>query len=150
MDYKRVVTREDFHNDYKVYDRKSAISCNSKEELMNKILESSDEIMSKIVSSFMNDNVDIREFAQIIKDYCGWEHLEIIPVREESFIVPNTMFLTKAECKEHIERNVHHYTSKAHTYAMTAWRAPKVERLLNILSSTPWDYVLELESNKYS
>ena len=40
-------------------------------------------------------------------------------------------------------------TSEAHSYAMTAWRAPKVERLLNILSSTPWDYVLELESNKH-
>ena len=65
--------------------------------------------------------------------------------REESFIVPNTMFLTKAECKKHIEKNAYHYTSKAHSYAMTAWRSPKVDRLLNILSTMHWDYILELE-----
>jgi hypothetical protein len=44
------------------------------------------------------------------------------------------MFLTKAEAKEHIEANHYHYTKEAHTWAMTAWRAPKVERLLKVLS----------------
>lgn len=55
------------------------------------------------------------------------------PEREEHFVRPNTMFLTKAEAKRHIEVNHYHYTDRAHTYAMTAWRAPKVERLLKIL-----------------
>ena len=61
-----------------------------------------------------------------------------------------SLILTKAECKEHIEKNAHHYTSKAHTYAMTACRAAKVDRLLNLLSTMDWDYILELESNKHS
>lgn len=48
------------------------------------------------------------------------------------------MFLTKAEAKRHIRLNKHHYTSETHTYVMTAWRAPKVERLLNILETFDW------------
>ncbi|MFI2856879.1 hypothetical protein ACH6EH_07035 [Paenibacillus sp. JSM ZJ436] len=60
-------------------------------------------------------------------------------VKEESFIVPDTMFLTKEEARQHLKLNHYHYTSKAHTYAMTAWRAPKVERLLKILSEFNFD-----------
>lgn len=62
--------------------------------------------------------------------------------KEVSFIVPDTMFLTKVEAKKHLELNHYHYTSKAHTYAMTAWRAPKVERLLKILESFEWDQLV--------
>lgn len=51
------------------------------------------------------------------------------------FVRENTMFLTKAEAKQHIERNRHNYTDEAHTYAMTALRAPKVARLLDILET---------------
>jgi len=56
-----------------------------------------------------------------------------VPTKKEHFVRENTMFLTKAEAKRHIELNHYHYTPEAHTYAMTAWRAPKVERLLKIL-----------------
>jgi hypothetical protein len=60
-------------------------------------------------------------------------------IREE--IVPNTMFLTLRECKEHIKANSHHYNSTAHPYAMTAWRSPQVARLYEILEKTDWDNV---------
>lgn len=69
-------------------------------------------------------------------------------VREEEFIAPNTMFLTKAEAKRHLELNHYHYTSKAHTYAMTAWRAPKVERLLKILSEFDFDSLINYDNSK--
>jgi hypothetical protein len=45
------------------------------------------------------------------------------------------MFLTKRECKEHIERNHYHYNDTVHTYAMTAWRSPQVEKLIKILQT---------------
>ncbi|MBM7598240.1 hypothetical protein JOC34_000597 [Virgibacillus halotolerans] len=63
------------------------------------------------------------------------------PVKEEEFIAPNTMFLTKEEAKNHLRVNHYHYSSKAHTYAMTAWRAPKVAKLLDILETFDWDSV---------
>ncbi|MET3209726.1 UNVERIFIED_CONTAM: hypothetical protein ABIC26_002673 [Paenibacillus sp. PvR008] len=71
------------------------------------------------------------------------EGASLHPERQEHFIRQNTMFLTKDEAKRHIEANHYHYTSKAHTYAMTAWRAPKVERLLKILSEYDFDTLIE-------
>lgn len=60
-------------------------------------------------------------------------------VKEEEFIVPNTLFLTKEEAKRHLIWNKHNLSSKAHTYAMTALRAPKVERLIKILNEFDFD-----------
>jgi len=89
------------------------------------------------------------EFDEITCNITGMEWLckyysddtELVPVREEHFVHPNTMFLTKQEAKDHLKSNYYHYSSKAHTYAMTAWRAPKVERLLKILETFDWDKV---------
>lgn len=79
-------------------------------------------------------------------EYIGWHlngdgYFDEVSVKEEEFIRPNTMFLTKEEAKSHLELNHYHYTSKAHTYAMTAWRAPKVEKLINILLNFDWDSI---------
>lgn len=52
---------------------------------------------------------------------------------KEPRISCNTMFLTQAEASAHLEDNRHHYDPAAHTYAMTAWRSPQVERLYGIL-----------------
>ena len=59
----------------------------------------------------------------------------IYDYKKVAVIKENTMFLTKQEAKEHIEANYYHYNKSAHTYAMTAWRAPKVERLLKLLET---------------
>jgi hypothetical protein len=69
------------------------------------------------------------------------EGASLHPERKEHCVRENTMFLTKAEAKRHIELNHYHYTSEAHTYAMTAWRAPKVERLMKILETFDWDSI---------
>lgn len=71
------------------------------------------------------------------------ENAYLVPVREESFIVPNTMFLTKKEAKKHLKLNHYHYTEGAHTYAMTAWRSPVVERLLSILNNADLKQILK-------
>ena len=56
----------------------------------------------------------------------------------ENFIVHNRIFLTKRECKEHIEVNKHHYDNPR-PYRMTAWRSPQVEKLYDILLNTDWN-----------
>ena len=63
------------------------------------------------------------------------------PVKKESYIVPDTLFLTKREALKHLEINAHHYTKDAHTYAMTAWRSPEVQQLLEIIETFDWDKV---------
>lgn len=67
-------------------------------------------------------------------------------VHEESlvhFTQPNTMFLTKREAEEHIQRNKHHYSEDAHPYAMTALRSPQVEKLFEILETVNWETLPE-------
>ena len=79
------------------------------------------------------------------------ESMEVIPenvyesgyYRLEPCIYPNTMFLTNRSCKKHIEANHYHYSSDAHSYAMTAWRSPEVERLFNILDKINWHLMKE-------
>lgn len=96
------------------------------EDMANEAKEGYEEIMCEVTA------------LDWIKQYYD-EDAYLVPVEERHFIRPNTMFLTKAEAKKHIELNHYHYSPKAHTYAMTAWRAPKVERLLKILETFDWD-----------
>lgn len=42
-------------------------------------------------------------------------------------------FLTKEAAQEHLNKNHYHYSKDAHTYAMTAWRNPEFEQLINII-----------------
>ncbi|MNC09459.1 hypothetical protein D3C75_570820 [compost metagenome] len=70
------------------------------------------------------------------------EDAYLVPTKEEHFVVQNTFFLTKAEAKQHIEANHYHYSKRAHTFAMTAIRAPKVERLWEILSTFDFEKLL--------
>ena len=67
-------------------------------------------------------------------------------IREGNQIVNNTMFLTKYDARAHLLNNKHNYSDKAHTYAMTAHRSPRVEQLIQILNDCDWDRVTELEA----
>lgn len=140
MDYKWIPTWEEHAERYSIrYDDEGYYS------------------LEEIVEAINNDEFDISEeqkkaFQDIDTDYVDdvldwvkeniYEDAYSIPEKKESFIVPNTMFLTKTEAKRHIELNHYHYTSEVHTYAMTAWRAPKVERLIKILETLDWDSLL--------
>ncbi|QZA69846.1 hypothetical protein 043JT007_60 [Bacillus phage 043JT007] len=95
--------------------------------------------LREMVDYFMTDEDEMLEWVRVNIDSEAY----LVYEREEEFIVPNTMFLTKQEAKNHIKVNHYHYTSKVHTYAMTAWRAPKVERLINILENFDWDSLKE-------
>lgn len=53
-------------------------------------------------------------------------------------IYPSTMFLTQKEAESHLRANDYYYSGDAHTYAMTAWRSPDVERLWKILREVDW------------
>lgn len=63
---------------------------------------------------------------------------ELIYVRRVGHIAQNTCFITWADAVEHLERNKHHYSTDAHPYAMTAFRSPQLERLLEIVKTTGW------------
>lgn len=75
------------------------------------------------------------------------ESIRYIPIREEYFIAPDTMFLTNRGAKKHLEANYYHYHKDAHTYAMTAWRSSEVKQLWDILDKINWR---EMKEEKFS
>ena len=71
---------------------------------------------------------------------------EICRYKDRHIVREDTFFLSKKQCQEHIAKNHYHY-NKPHTYAMTAWRSPQVEKLMQILEQTDWQSLLQ-EENK--
>lgn len=63
---------------------------------------------------------------------------EVISYKIIPKIYENTMFLTQKDAEDHLRSNDYHYSEDAHTYAMTAWRSPRVEMLIKILQGVDW------------
>lgn len=64
--------------------------------------------------------------------------LDVIYEQRRSVPAADTMFLKYRECCEHIKRNDYHY-SNPRSFAMTAWRSPQIERLIEILRTADFD-----------
>ncbi len=82
-----------------------------------------------------NESVELRD-AEDVADWLeenGFDEYHVIPYQYKDKIYPNTMFLTEKDAAEHLRANDYHYDETAHTYAMTAWRSPAVEKLIKIL-----------------
>jgi len=146
-DYKMVPCREGCHDEHHVYsaEKECSVELNALLEEIESDAEY-DELSDNAKKELKDIGCEVTALDWLEKYYA--EDVKIIPVREEHFIRQNTMFLTKAEAKKHIELNHYHYSDKAHTYAMTAWRAPKVERLLKILETFDWDSIQDISEIK--
>lgn len=146
MDYRTVPTHEDYDYDRTMYFHNDGDHTEFKnvEELKDFLSDHflDDEEVGGLRNWLNDEEITFEELWELVMEYMNDDgHFDEVPVKEEAFIVPNTMFLTKEEAKRHLDINHYHYTSKAHTDAMTAWGAPKVERLLNILMAFDWDSV---------
>lgn len=144
MDYRTVPGHEDYDNGWieYFYNDGDHVAFHSFEDLKEFIEEYYDDEINNdqdLRELLYNNNGNFYELWEYIEDHHdGNGYFDTVFAKEEEFIVPNTLFLTKEEAKRHLELNHYHYSSKAHTYAMTAWRAPKVERLMKILETIDW------------
>lgn len=75
------------------------------------------------------------EFKQWLLNEFGFE---LVTYKTIEKTYDNTMFLTQIDAEEHLQNNAYHYSEDAHTYAMTAWRNPRMEKLLKILQEVDW------------
>lgn len=151
MDYRTVPANDDYDSGayQHFYNDGDHTEFESFSDLKEFIEEHSEEEIEK--------DCDLYEYLNDInEDFCAlWEYIEDnlnddgyfskVFSKEESYLVPDRLFLIKSEAKKHIESNPRHYSPKAHTYAMTAWRAPKMERLMKILETFEWDKLLNGE-----
>ena len=83
----------------------------------------------------------ISSISEFVKEFGHEMDVHLIRYKEEDKIFENTMFLTIRECEEHIKLNYYHYPKDAHSYAMTAWRSPQIEKLYKILQEVDWNNV---------
>lgn len=79
---------------------------------------------------------DTKSLADWLNEYQGNDAFTAVPYMDRQMVYSDTLFLTRKEAMEHLRRFHYHYDDEAHTYAMTAWRAPDVERLYGILEET--------------
>lgn len=142
MDYKWVITAEGYEDRISLYDS-DACETESLEDYVEEILKGerredfSEDAIEEL--EYLNEHSSLSEVYGWIEEFDDSNRYYPIYEEEVSFIAPNTMFLTKEEAKAHLASNHYHYSEKAHTYAMTAWRAPKVARLIKILNEFDFD-----------
>lgn len=91
---------------------------------------------------FSNISKDADSVLEFVQEHYDSE-AQLVPVEEISYIVPNTMFITKQDAIDHLKDNSHNYTDQAHTYAMTALRSPKVEQLYRIILDSDFTSIKE-------
>lgn len=146
-DYRIVPANEEYDDGFiqYFYSDGDFVAFETVDELRDEIREHFDNEedikRNHLLSALMEqgDFEDLWEYIQRNLNDCGC-YSECY-VKEEGYNVPNTVFLTKKEAKEHLWKNKHHYTEKAHTYAMTAWRSGEVSKVLDMLMNTDWDKV---------
>lgn len=61
------------------------------------------------------------------------EAVSVAYIAYDEVIKPDAMFLTRKDAKAYLKNNRHHYTGKAKTYAMTAYRSHRYEMLIDVL-----------------
>ena len=71
-----------------------------------------------------------------------WSGFRIVYALRRERIVPDTLFLTHADCEEHLRAYGYNYESDAHAFVMTAIRSPRYERLIRILQTVDFDNML--------
>lgn len=74
---------------------------------------------------------DLHEIQKWLEEQ-GYNY-EIIAYKLVQKIYENTMFLTQIDAENHLRANAHHYSEDAHTFAMTAWRDWRMDKLIKIL-----------------
>lgn len=153
MDYRTVPGHEDYDNGFDSYfyndgDHSEFHNFDELKDFLEEYYEDGVESDDYLLELLSDKTKDIDTLWAYIENHLNDDgYFSKVFVKEESFIRPDTMFLTKEEAKRHLELNHYHYTSKAHTYAMTAWRAPKVDQLLKLLQTFDWDSI-EVKENE--
>jgi len=149
MDYRDEVTAEGYHDDVKLYDDHACHTFDSVDDYIEDIeerikdedlheddVEDIRECINTIKSSAYVSDFEIEDLFESVGDE---NNMRIVYTKKEAYIVPNTFFLTKKDAKDYLERYGYNHTDKAHTYAMTAIRSPKMSALTKILESFDWD-----------
>lgn len=139
--YRQYPAHEDYADSSYLVDDEGNVIGENLGEVIKKLLEDHDEILQE--SDFQNcsDN-DLSDVINVLTELGIREYKEVYYSNVHE-VERNSFFLTLEECKKHIELNRHHYNDTVHSYAMTAWRSPQVEKLYEILENVDFSKLIE-------
>lgn len=152
MDYKDEVTSEGYEDGYCIYNENNGKSYNKNDFLDYIVCELGDDYgYQETIDSLIEDMdvvimryhlepsiSDLKDLIEMLNNEVH-TNFRIILTKRESFIRPDTMFLTLKDAQKHLELNAYHYSKDAHVYSMTAWRSPTVEKLISILQKADFN-----------
>lgn len=99
-----------------------------------------DEIIDYITSCYSTE--ELREYLEETFGDIEPNDFTIVYGDYEDIIKEDaTAFLTKKSAEEHLISNVHHYSAYARAYALSAWRNPVYERVIEIIKNTNWEVI---------
>ena len=105
-------------------------------------LDEFSEEIEKYTIDFYNSSLESNYSVDKVLELLELE-VNVVYYKEIDATVDNCMFLTQIDAENHLRANDYHYHEKARTYCMCGWRSPRFERLINILSKTDFDSILE-------
>ena len=105
-------------------------------------LDEFSEEIEKYTIDFYNSSLESSYSVDKVLELLELE-VSVVYYKEIDVTVDNCMFLTQIDAENHLRANDYHYHEKARTYCMCGWRSPRFERLINILSKTDFDSMLE-------
>ena len=105
-------------------------------------LDEFSEEIEKYTIDFYNSSLESSYSVDKVLELLELE-VNVVYYKEIDATVDNCMFLTQIDAENHLRANDYHYHEKARTYCMYGWRSPRFERLINILSKTDFESMLE-------
>ena len=105
-------------------------------------LDEFSEEIEKYTIDFYNSSLESSYSVDKVLELLELE-VNVVYYKEIDATVDNCMFLTQIDAENHLRANDYHYHEKARTYCMCGWRSPRFERLINILSKTDFESMLE-------
>lgn len=105
-------------------------------------LDEFSEEIEKYTIDFYNSSLESSYSVDKVLELLELE-VNVVYYKEIDATVDNCMFLTQIDAENHLRANDYHYREEARTYCMCGWRSPRFERLINILSKTDFDSILE-------
>ena len=107
-------------------------------EYLNEFSEEIEKYTIDFNNPFLDSGYSVDKVLELLE-----LEVSVVYYKEIDVTVDNCMFLTQIDAENHLRANDYHYHEKARTYCMCGWRNPRFERLINILSKTDFDSMLE-------
>ena len=107
-------------------------------EYLGEFSEEIEEYTIDFNNSTLNSSYSVDKVLELLE-----LEVNVVYYKEIDATVDNCMFLTQIDAENHLRANDYHYHEEARTYCMCGWRSPRFERLINILSKTDFESMLE-------